>query len=592
MPIRFAKLPLTLPLSGIQAETGALTSTWKAHLNTAHYQGNWTVLSLRSPGGNPDHIAADALGHAAYADTPLMKDTPVLKSFLDSLPFPLWSVRLLRLAPGSLIKEHRDPELCFEQGEVRLHFPLHTHEEVEFVVDGERVRMQEGECWYINANLPHRVSNPGPGERIHLVVDGPVTPELRALFAQAVVSYSPATAAAFEEQLAVIRELRLQGTETADRLASQLEDALRAADSAAEGGAHGTAPDSAASGGGRAAGDGAAATAAALRNWIPSALVRREGEWLCRWLDAGDVPFTDPFFDETLNICRNRPGNRRAFQVLGSVPSMREWADAMPAVPPSAFIFHVSRCGSTLAAQLLGLDPAHIALAEVPFIDDLLRAAYREPGAPLPDLEAALRAAFRFYGQQRHGGETRLFVKADSWHIFFYPILRSVFPQIPFFLLYRSPEAVLYSHRKRRGMQAVPGIIEREILWAPEEAGTLGRGSTAAGDLDAYMASVLDRYMERFLRVAAADPLAHLVNYAEGIPAIVERIAGVTHTTLSPALMAQMEERTRFHAKFPEQVFSEEVGTGLPGGLMGPLLARYDELEQKRLGTGAGKARG
>jgi hypothetical protein len=31
--------------------------------------------------------------------------------------------------------------------------------------------MKEGECWYLNFNLPHRVKNSGTADRIHLVID-------------------------------------------------------------------------------------------------------------------------------------------------------------------------------------------------------------------------------------------------------------------------------------------------------------------------------------------------------------------------------------------------------------------------------------
>ncbi|TDW96094.1 aspartyl/asparaginyl beta-hydroxylase domain-containing protein [Dinghuibacter silviterrae] len=620
--VRFARLPVTLPLATLQAEVAALPSVWKAHFNTAHYQGDWTVLSLRAPGGNPGHVVADALGQAPFADTPLMAHTPVLRAFLDSLPFPLWSVRLLRLAPGALIKEHRDNDLSVEQGEVRLHFPLFTHEAVEFVVDGERVPMRAGDCWYINANLPHRVSNPGPTDRIHLVVDGPVTPELQELFARGELSYA-SSAPAHGEQEAVIAELRLQG---AHALADELEAALRAAPTAGAGAAPGAVPKAAASedGAGRerdAASAGAMrnaappdggrepapeARAAALRNWIPAALIRREDEWLCRWIDAGDVPFTDPFFDETLNICRNQPGNRRAFQVLGSVPAMMEWAPEMPSVAPGAIIFHVSRCGSTLAAQLLGLEPKHIVLAEVPFIDDLLRAEYRVPEVPPGDVAGAVKSALQFYGQKRSGAEERLFVKTDSWHIFFHPLYRSLFPDVPFFLLYRSPEEVLYSQRKQRGMHSVPGVIEREIFRGAarrSETGSPGRSEpggpgrseagatgpmpdadTAPNDLDAHMAWVLAQYMKRFMEVAAADPHAYLVNYTEGIPAIVERIAQRTNTPIGPEWRDKMAERSRFHAKRPAQVFSEEAGAGLADTLLEPLFTLYQQLERQRRG--------
>ena len=203
----------------------ALPSHWKSHLNTNHYEGGWTVLSLRAPGGDPENIAGDAMGKGAYADTPLLDHTPALRSLLESLPCPLLSARLLQLAPGSVIKEHRDPELSFEAGEARLHFPLFTHPHIDFTIDGERIQMQEGQCWYINANLPHRVSNPGPSGRIHLVVDCTVNEALKDLFARSERQYST-TGTIPDSQAEIIRALRLLNTDTASRLADEMEQQL------------------------------------------------------------------------------------------------------------------------------------------------------------------------------------------------------------------------------------------------------------------------------------------------------------------------------------------------------------------------------
>ena len=83
--------------------------------------------------------------------------------------------------PGSIIKEHKDFKLGFEDGEIRLHIPILTNPSVEFILDGARVLMNEGECWYLNLNLPHRVANRGTSDRIHLVVDCVLNDWLREL---------------------------------------------------------------------------------------------------------------------------------------------------------------------------------------------------------------------------------------------------------------------------------------------------------------------------------------------------------------------------------------------------------------------------
>ena len=69
----------------------------------------------------------------------------------------LLAVRLLKLNAGASIKEHRDNDLFFEKGEIRIHIPIITNADVEFYLDSERMNLQEGSCWYMNFNLLHAI---------------------------------------------------------------------------------------------------------------------------------------------------------------------------------------------------------------------------------------------------------------------------------------------------------------------------------------------------------------------------------------------------------------------------------------------------
>lgn len=254
------------------------------------------------------------------------------------------------------------------------------------------------------------------------------------------------------------------------------------------------------------------------------------------------------------------------------------WAEAIPFVPPTAFIFHVSRCGSTLLAQLLGLGEQHIVLAETPFFDQLLRFPYTQHnnGEVLPP--GALPAAIQLYGHKRRGDESHLFIKFDSWHLCFYRQLRALYPTVPFILLYRSPDEVLRSQRRRRGMQAVQGIVEPAVFgFDKEEISRL--------TLDDYMCKVLERYFSIMLEVADVDRNILLVNYNEPILTIMERLAAVTGIVLSDKVLELMRERSRYHAKYPDQVFKEPVEhDDLPASLQ-PVMDLYHLLEAKRKGT-------
>jgi hypothetical protein len=64
--------------------------------------------------------------------------SPYLREVLTTFRCPLQAVRLMKLNVGAIIKEHTDAELYFEAGEARIHMPIITHPDVEFIVDRER----------------------------------------------------------------------------------------------------------------------------------------------------------------------------------------------------------------------------------------------------------------------------------------------------------------------------------------------------------------------------------------------------------------------------------------------------------------------
>jgi len=222
--ISHAKLTKVIPIASFQEEVAGLSGDWIAHFNYRQYEGEWMALSLRSPGGKTDQIIPDQVLQQDYADTNLMEACPSIHAWLQEFDCPLLSVRLLKLKTNSVIKEHRDHELSFEKGEARLHVPVFTNPSVEFYLNNVLVKMQEGECWYINANLPHRVSNKGTTDRIHLVIDCQVNNWLKSLFQQGKRYY--AIHSTTDDTRKIIEELRSQNTEVSNRLANEMEHQL------------------------------------------------------------------------------------------------------------------------------------------------------------------------------------------------------------------------------------------------------------------------------------------------------------------------------------------------------------------------------
>jgi aspartyl/asparaginyl beta-hydroxylase (cupin superfamily) len=94
-----------------------------------------------------------------------------IQKILGLFECPLQRVRFLALAPTAVIPEHTD---CVPESgtpSIRLHIPIITNDKVSFLVQGEEVKMQSGELWYVDVVLRHSVANYGDQARIHLVID-------------------------------------------------------------------------------------------------------------------------------------------------------------------------------------------------------------------------------------------------------------------------------------------------------------------------------------------------------------------------------------------------------------------------------------
>lgn len=88
-------------------------------------------------------------------------------------------VMLARMAPGGVIKPHRDANPAAKWPH-KIHVPIQTNDKVVFFVDGIGYRMPEGEAFEVNNMGVHAVENNGDSDRIHLIfeyydLDQPVT---------------------------------------------------------------------------------------------------------------------------------------------------------------------------------------------------------------------------------------------------------------------------------------------------------------------------------------------------------------------------------------------------------------------------------
>jgi len=263
-----------------------------------------------------------------------------------------------------------------------------------------------------------------------------------------------------------------------------------------------------------------------LQAWYP-VLLGNDALW---WRYFGKKKFSEPFFHDTVSILNRQhsPCLQTAFDAARKLDDV---------IAPSAFIFHVSRCGSTLLTQLLASMPECIVMSESSVIDSFLRRYHA--GEIQGDAGKLLRDIVSALGQRRFAEESHFFIKLDSWHIASLPLFRRVFPDTPFLFLYREPKQVLASHQRQRGRQMVPGMVNAAMP-------ALDFSSLPPSDLDAYCIKMLAYFFSNAHRYA--NELI-IINYQQ-LPHIVwDTLLEYFSISPSPAQLKEMKLRSTIHSK-------------------------------------------
>lgn len=201
--------------------------------------------------------------------------------------------------------------------------------------------------------------------------------------------------------------------------------------------------------------------------WLPVRVFWKEARPALEWCRLGDLRFTESFFESTLHLAMTHPFHH-AFRLETPIEALAEWTGASPGIQPSGFVFHSSRCGSTLISRMLMAVERHVVLSEPPPVDSILSAHFRHPEVSCEQRVEWLRGMVSALGQKRAGPEDRLFVKFDAWHIADFAIVRQAFPRTPWIFLYRDPLEVLVSQFANRAPWTLPGRLHPAIAGMTE----------------------------------------------------------------------------------------------------------------------------
>jgi len=281
---------------------------------------------------------------------------------------------------------------------------------------------------------------------------------------------------------------------------------------------------------------------AQFRDWVPVRANWNNLRPCVEWCYTGDQRFTDPFFEDTIRRRIRQPFNL-LFRRETSIEFLRDVCEQSTVCAPTGFIFHMSRCGSTLVAQMLAALPSNIVISEAPPVDSIVSAEVSEieRGRWLKWMIGAL-------GRTRNANERNYFLKLDSWNILEFDLIRRTFPDVPCIFLYRNPVEVIASHMRQRGLQMVPGGPVTSILTDVNLTQALEMRA------EEYSARILAKFCASALQHAVDENLI-LINYNQLPGAVTNEIAEHFGLSFNPKELDQMNEAATLDAKTPQLFF-------------------------------------
>lgn len=285
-----------------------------------------------------------------------------------------------------------------------------------------------------------------------------------------------------------------------------------------------------------------------MLGWFPVA-INAEAGILC-WRHLGEARFLESFFLDTLN--QQAREDRQLCQT--PLDSLHEQLGGLPQVAPTAFIFHVSRCGSTLLTQMLASLSQCIVMSEPPVIDTFFRYYHAHP--ELPGAKAIFQNLIAALGQKRRQEESHFFIKFDSWHLPWLPFVRESFPDIPILFLYREPQAVLASHQRQRGPQMIPGLLDTTRLQA---AGL----PVSASDFDQYAANMLAGMLSAGVEHAITERL-FLLDYRQLPNILWDELLALFRLDCSKDDLLKLKARSILHSKHRHTSFTGDPESRQP----------------------------
>lgn len=164
--MKCVRLPFHFDVPLLQKELSLFKEEWKVNVTPRTEPDTYWNINLMMPDLSADRID----GTLPFKWHPILESCPYLTKVLGQFKCDYDRVMFRLLKAGKGFTKHRDP-MSYDRGDLRIHIPIVTDDLFEIYFNDERIRMLEGECWYLHTTMVHWGINNSTNDRIHLILD-------------------------------------------------------------------------------------------------------------------------------------------------------------------------------------------------------------------------------------------------------------------------------------------------------------------------------------------------------------------------------------------------------------------------------------
>lgn len=262
------------------------------------------------------------------------------------------------------------------------------------------------------------------------------------------------------------------------------------------------------------------------------------------WADIGDAPLREWQHIFTIRTMAEQGAIGDYFSTDFAI--LQDNRILVDPIEPSGFVFHISRCGSTLTGKALARSPRNLVINQGAPLQRGFWATitrdWTQDAAHSPENLRAFRNLVLALTRRRLPQEERAFVKFISWNTLYMDFALAAFPAMPALFLYREPVEVIASVLRETSA----------VVWAKgrRQAGFLSgvdwQDTGAMGEVE-YLAHCFAHYLAF---AHTMEGRVGLLNYVDIRPDnFADILARGLGFTPPPEELALMLEQFNYHSK-------------------------------------------